>query len=479
MKEERKTTAEAPDLPFSLNTERAVLTTLATRRDMITLHEDTLDEGLFYYKREKAAFKTLMKLASETDAPIEMTALQDTAATMDNGYDLTESDLEEIFDAPNTVELTSAIERLAILKHKREAWTIMQKAAARSVDRLADIGETLSDTIQKLTDILNVVKGSGICSFQDAVNELMGIVKDNRAGKERSLHTGYDLFDQKHLLRPGTLTVIAAFTSVGKSALAMNIAVNVARNGNPTAYYSLEMGKAELAARAVSPEVRIAASIIANEALSDAGYETFKEMAPPMGRLPIFIDERSTVSFDSTISSIRKMARVKGVRLVVIDYLQIYTQTGENVEANLAQMARAAKNVAVETGTAVILLSQLNRSSDTPSLKMLRGSGQIEESADNVVLIDRPKAYPDGADTFKSGGFKGMSTQDRAVLSLAKGRGVGTMQSLLQFLPQYTLFVDTHEPTNEEKAQMEAERKRIATEEYEKQQEEGREELPF
>lgn len=462
MKENKTAIADAQDLlPNSLDTERMVLATIARRRDQIALHEDTLDLGLFYSEKHKAIFNTIMELDRRGSGPSTVEALMDTASTMDNGYELTLSDFKEISDTPNIEALTDALERLATMRRKREVWTMMQKAAKDAIDPLAGIEDVLEESIRKLTDKLNEIKGGSISSFQDAIDELIAIVEDNRAGKERSLHTGYKLFDNKHLLRPGTLTVIAAFTSVGKSALAMNIAVNVARGGKATAYYSLEMGKSELAARAVSPDVGIPASIIANEALTENGYEEFKEKAPYLRNLPIYIDERSTISFDATVSSIRKMARTKGVKLVVIDYLQIYTQSNDNVEASLGQMARAAKNVAVETGTAVILLSQLNRSSDEPSLKMLRGSGQIEESADNVVLIDRPDAYPDGKTEWKTGAKDANGkpvTEDargKAKFILAKGRGVGTDKRIVRFNSELTLFTDvvTQEDIDKERAQ--------------------------
>ena len=110
------------------------------------------------------------------------------------------------------------------------------------------------------------------------------------------------------------------------------------------------------------------------------------------------------------------------------------------MEASLAQMARQAKNIARETGTAVVLLSQLNRSGTKPALNMMRGSGQIEESADNIVLIDRPKAY----DTSDTGDI-----QD-AKLILAKGRGVGSGERDVNFYKFTTTFKDKYTPADEE-----------------------------
>ena len=139
------------------------------------------------------------------------------------------------------------------------------------------------------------------------------------------------------------------------------------------------------------------------------------------------------------------MVKTRNIKLAVIDYLQIYTQVADNVESNLAYMARSAKNIAKELNIAVVVLSQLNRSGLHPNIKMLRGSGQIEESADNIVLIDRPEAYPDNSVTKYEGEFKEISIVGTAKLILSKGRGVGTGCSLVGFESQYTRFYERDE----------------------------------
>jgi replicative DNA helicase len=110
-------------------------------------------------------------------------------------------------------------------------------------------------------------------------------------------------------------------------------------------------------------------------------------------------------------------------------------------------MARACKNIAKETGIAVVALSQLSRGADHASLRMLRGSGQIEESADNLVLIDRPEAYPDNKVKSYSGVFKNNPIEGTAKLILAKGRGVGTGCRIVAFNGEYTDFSDIQKPT--------------------------------
>ena len=238
------------------------------------------------------------------------------------------------------------------------------------------------------------------------------------------------------------MTVIAAFSGCGKSALAMNISKNVASNGDPVAYYSLEMGKAELAARAISREAFMPSSIIMNKKLTAWQMRDFEISAKKNKSLPIYIDERSTVNFDSTCASILTLKKTKGIKLAVIDYLQIYSQVSDNDESNLGYIARMAKNIAKECEIAVILLSQLNRSGNHPNIMMLRGSGQISESADNVVIIDRPEAYKDGKVTSYEGEFSDKPITGTALFMLQKVRGDSTDARLVGFKGEYTQFYE-------------------------------------
>ena len=327
---------------------------------------------------------------------------------------------------------------------QRKLWVQLQLASQSILDPMEDFDEVVNKTMSTLGEIQSDTADSGIFSFDESIEELKEIVNDNAQGKRSSLETGFRLFDERFLLRPTTLTIIAAFTGVGKSSIAMNIAMNTAKVGNGVAYYSLEMGKSELAARAISGKACISSSVIVNCKLENFQLQQFDRAIGETKGLPIYIDERATVSFDNTVRSIRTLARTKGIKLAVIDYLQIYSQVGDNVESSLAYMARAAKNIAKECKIAVILLSQLSRGKEHPDIKQLRGSGQIEESADNIVLIDRPEAYPNSSIRY-DGDFSDQDTHGTAKLILAKGRGVGVGTSLVGFDGRFTQFYELDE----------------------------------
>ena len=441
---------QAQEQPCDTNTEAAVLATLMRYDTFYNENADLLSENLFYSQTNKAIFKCIEGVNSEGHLT-DINSLADYATRKGIGKDigLNRMDFVGIVQLANTNTFKQNLDRLLTLSHRRSLWMQLQIAAQKALDLTVNPDLTVNELIGVLNDIGCTSNDTGIYTFSQAIDELNHIVLDNEIGKRTYITTGFTLFDDFFLLRPNTLTVIAAFTSVGKSALAMNIAINAARSGVGVAYYSLEMGKSELAARGLSGDAQVSASIIMNQQLSTYQKQGFQLAMEKNKNLPIYIDERSTVAFDRTIRSIRTLKKTKGIGLAVIDYLQIYTQTSDSAEASLAYMARAAKNIAKEIAIPVILLSQLNRSAAHPNIKMLRGSGQIEESADNIVLIDRPEAYPDNVLKYE-GEFSDASTHGTAKLILAKGRGVGTGCRLVGFEGRYTQFYELSDTNRKE-----------------------------
>ena len=451
--QEKKRKTESPDYydlkmqPHDMSTEQSVLATLMRYNDKFQQYSDLLSEELFYYDLEKAIYRCIVGVI-ESGGITDINSLFNYSKSHDVGEEITRTDFLEIFQLSSTVTLEQDIKRLMDMAKRRICWKLLQQAASKVLDVTTDFDDEVNGIMTSLSDVQVEISDDGISTFDDALGELRDIVNDNANGKMICLQTGFKLFDNYFLLRPTTMTVIAAFTSVGKSALAMNIAIAVAKTKTPVAYYSLEMGKAELASRSISKEVGVPASIIMNKKLTEYQLKAFDMAVGEKAHLPIYFDDRSTVAFDRTMRSIRTMVKTRGIKLAVIDYLQIYAQVSDNAEASIAYMARAAKNIAKETGIAVILLSQLNRSAAHPNIKMLRGSGQIEESADNIVLIDRPEAYPDNNITKYEGEFSGEDVHGTAKFILSKGRGVGTGCALVGFDGQNTRFyeLDKAEP---------------------------------
>ena len=439
-KEKIKIIGEQQVQPHDNNTEISVLATLMRHNDKFREYNDKLNTEMFYTDINQSIYQCIVgTIAQNTITDIK--ALVDYANTHELCFKLNELDFLNIVKFTSIETLEQDIQRIRRMWKQRTLWIQLQLASQKAIDPLEDFDKVVNNTITNLNEIQNDMVDSGIYSFDESIEELQEIVNDNAQGKRKSLKTGFRIFDDYFLLRPTTLTVVAAFTGVGKSSLAMNITTKVAEKGHPVAYYSLEMGKSELAARALSGKAGLPSSLIVNTKLHDFQIEQFDKAVGEMKGLPIYIDERATMSFENTIKSIRTLVRTRGIKLAVIDYLQIYSQIGDSVEASLASMARAAKNIAKECKIAVILLSQLSRGKEHPDIKQLRGSGQIEESADNIVLIDRPEAYPNSNIRY-DGHFSDQDTHGTAKLILAKGRGVGVGTSLVGFDGKFTQFYE-------------------------------------
>ena len=441
MKKKEEIIGEAKILPHDTDTEQAVLATLMRYNDKFAEYSDLLNEDLFYYPTEKAIYRCIVGVIKDGGLT-DINSLFNYYQSHEFDMELFRSDFLNIFQLSNTQTLGQDIRRLNDMGRRRSCWRILQQAASKVLDLTEDYDEEVNGMRTAIDEVSAGSGGDEITTFDESMTKLEHEIEENRQGKRQSLITGFKLIDDKYLLSPNKMTVIAAFTSVGKSALALNIAMNVAKQGEAVAYYSLEMSHTELVSRAISFDMNIPSYVIMNEHLSDRKLDDFKTIKAQLKDLPIYFDDRSTVNFDKTMRSIRTMVKTKNIKLAIIDYLQIYSQMNDDVEKSIAYMAREAKNVAKETGIPVILLSQLNRSGDHPSIKMLRGSGQIEESADNIVLIDRPEAYPENKVKSYIGEFKEMSIQNTAKLILTKGRGVGTGCALIGFDAAHTRFYE-------------------------------------
>lgn len=435
-------------LPHDTDTETAVLATLMRYNDKFTEYGDILKADLFYYSKEKALYRSLEGVLNDGGTP-DVNSMLYYSQSHDVGYKLELHDFVNIINATSRRTIGQDIMRLLDMAKRRACWLEGQKFCQKVLDYMEDVDEEITALHHSTEKVSQMSMSKDTDDFVDAINDLNTIVEDNDNDIKACLQTGFRLFDDYYLLRPCMLTVIAAFTSVGKSSLAQNIVMNVARQGVPSAYYSLEMSKAELAARGISKAVGLPASVIMNRKMSDSWRRRYTEVTESMKNLPIYFDDRSTVSFDRTMRSIRTLAKKKGIKLAVIDYLQIYNQVTDDEEQSLSYMVRTAKNVAKETGVSIIVLSQLNRSGLHPNIKMLRGSGQIEESADNIVLIDRPEAYPDNKVTKYEGEFKDVSINGTAKLILSKGRGVGVSCCIVGFEGKHTRFFEIEKPDGE------------------------------
>ena len=264
----------------------------------------------------------------------------------------------------------------------------------------------------------------------DVIGSLMNDVADRMADKgEKGIMTGLNIFDSRFGWHRGDLVIVAGATSQGKSTLASTIAYNMANDGEPIAYYSLEMSAKQLTARMMARCTQVSSSITLYAKLSEYEYKQVYDGSLSIKKLPIYFDEKNKTSFVNMCSSIRRMVKRYGVKVVFIDYLQILANgSRDNRESLIGDMARDLKRLAVEENICICALSQLNRSKEDkgrPRLNQMRGSGQIEEACDMAVLIHRPNLQKESANIY-----------------LDKGRNIGVAKDIIKFNGNLSYFTD-------------------------------------
>jgi replicative DNA helicase len=211
----------------------------------------------------------------------------------------------------------------------------------------------------------------------------------------------YDLDERLGGLQPGRLVVIAARPGIGKTSFAGALTVNVAVNGDPVLFFSIEMGRDELAGRMVASAAGLVGSKLSQGDIAPKDWDRISGALGQLKELPIDIIDTTPVTLLSVRAGIRRaVSRYGRVGLVVIDYLQLMTgrSRAENRQVEVAELARGLKLLSKEMAVPVVCLAQLNRSLEArmdkrPNLADLRESGEIENSADQVVFIYRDEHY--------------------------------------------------------------------------------------
>ena len=304
-------------------------------------------------------------------------------------------------------------------------------------------------------DKINILNAS-ILAMHRALDQLTVrpeavIIDGNRLGsRKKGIPTGFRKLDEKGGFQRSDLVVVAAEFSQGKTSLAIDFCVKAALGGHPCAFYSTEMTNEQLMARIMATQSGISSRVIMQEALTDEQTKVFGLAEQITRPLPIYFDDTATISIERIIVSIRQLVHKHHVEMVFIDYLQVL-QTNESIgrqteEQFFGIVARKLKNLAKELGICIVLLSQLSRDKNTtePTLSRLRGSGQIAEAADMVLLIYRPEMYGKKY----SGNHHLVQPEGTALIRLAKGRNVGTCEFICGYNAPTTHFFElSHIPT--------------------------------
>lgn len=435
--------------PQETEVEEAVLGALMLERSAYQKVSSILTIDSFYTEKHQIIFKAIQSLVNQSK-PIDLLVV--TRELKNAG------DLDTIGGASYITQLTNKVASASHIEH--HARIIAQSHIARQIIKItAERGAQAYDQNNDINDILSDLQNDLIGLFQhghgnettiaQGLTEIQNRIAFNQKNTGLSgIGTGLHKLDKlTGGLQKTDLVIIAGDSSQGKTSFALTILKNAVMNYKArAAVYSLEMSSAQLIARILSTMTEIPSNEILGRCLTYEEAELVERATCQLNPLPVYFDEGSCSTIDQICNSIRRLTLKQKINLVIVDYLQLVGSGLKNKtdESQLAEIARRLKNIAKELNIVVIALSQFNRdpSNPRPTVTRLRGSGQIVEASDLVLLLWRPEVYD--IPEFKHP-FEGIPSPGLAECIVAKGRNVGTGAFLLSFNRKITGFFD-YEP---------------------------------
>lgn len=340
-----------------------------------------------------------------------------------------------------------------IIKNKSVLRNIVRtsmRITDQGLNFVGSIEEFIDDVESSFFSLASQTKTNNVITLKDSLRENLKRLEQGKreAGEIIGLSTGFKQLDKRLLgMQAGQMIIIAARPGMGKTALALNVALNsVKHSGLPAMLYSYEMLSPELSGRLLSSEAGIDSRKIKTNDYTDSDLRNIGFAVQELSKHPIFINDSAGTNLLDIKSQARKVKTEQGLGLIVIDYLQLMQPhvSKSSREQEIAEISRGIKELAKELKCPIIALSQLNRSATSrtdrrPQLQDLRESGSIEQDADIVILIHREDYYDENTPE------KGV-----AEIIVAKNRSGEAGTEKLAWIGSQTKFADLQfePPTN-------------------------------
>ncbi|GAB3603291.1 replicative DNA helicase [Microbacterium aureliae] len=391
--------------PHDLLAEQSALGGMLLSKDAVADVIESLRGSDFYIPKHEVIFEAILSLYSHGE-PTDVVAVTDELIKTGElqragGADYLHTLTSIVPTAANAGYYGSIVAERALLRRLVDAGTrIVQMGYAGQGDAVdlvnnaqAEIyGVTGAETVEDYVP-LEVAVGAAI----DEIEAARG-----RDGQMTGIPTGFQQFDElTNGLHPGQMIVVAARPAMGKSTLALDFARAAAiKHKMPTIFFSLEMGRSEIAMRLMSAEGSVPLQNMRKGTLDSRDWTTIASTRGRINDAPLYIDDSPNMTLVEIRAKCRRLKQRAGLKMVIIDYLQLMT-SGKKVESRqqeVSEFSRALKLLAKELQVPVIALSQLNRGPEQrtdkrPQVSDLRESGSIEQDADMVVLLHRDSVY--------------------------------------------------------------------------------------
>lgn len=441
--------------PNAVDFERLVIGTFLIDKKGLDHSIDLLTSEVFYDPRHQIIFSTILKLY-EGNHPVDlMTIIQELKK---------EDKLSQAGGDHYIIDLTMGVSSSAHIEY--HVRVILEKYILRSLINVSanvidssykestDVFELLDKAEQSFFEITNGTIKKGFDTANSLVKQAIDTIKSLKDKQGLSgVPSGFrDVDKETGGWQNSDLIIIAARPAMGKTAFLLSMARNIAVGHKiPMALFSLEMASVQLITRMIASETRISSEKLRKGTLDDEEWQRLFSNVSELENAPLYIDETPSLSIFDFRAKCRRLVMQHGVRLIMVDYLQLMTAGGGgkgvgNREQEISMISRSLKAIAKELNVPVIALSQLSRSVETrpgkrPQLSDLRESGAIEQDADIVSFIFRPEYYKITVwDNDEEG--QETSTENQAELIIAKHRNGATADVRLSFLKHFAKFGD-------------------------------------
>jgi replicative DNA helicase len=444
--------------PRFIEGERAILGGMFLDADAVSAAVEALVPDDFAHEQHRLLYSAMMAL-HERETAIDWVTL--TAELKKRG--LLEAIggpgfLAELADAiPSAANIGHYIDRVRDKSLRRQAIGTANEIAAAAYEDNTDIADFIDSAEQRMFSLGERLTHTGWHDMRSLV--LAGLSRIETLYERKEAITGVPSgFRELDLLtagfQPTDLIIVAGRPAMGKTSLALNVALHAAIDGGvPTAVFSLEMGRDQLALRMLCSQAHVDLKRVRTGYLSDADWGRLSTASGLVGEAPIYIDDEPAQKPMAIRSKARRMKRECNIGLIVIDYLQLMrsNRRSDSREREISEISGALKALAKELNVPVIALSQLNRKVEDrpnkrPQLADLRESGAIEQDADVIVFIYRDEVYNKSDDNPKKG-------EAEIIIGKQRNGPVGTVH--VAFKAQWSTFLPLT-TRDDEPAHMEA-----------------------
>ncbi len=429
-------------LPYSREAEEAVIGSILL--DPVNCREtamEMLKSENFYEPKHQKLFSILTRMFSSGETEDIVTVVDE--AVTDGIFENSTMGMNYLYglmeNVPSTKNIKSYCNIILQKSQMRSLMNVANEIIASVNEGGKDPSALLDSAEQKIFNIRQGRDVDGLTRISDVIVETfhhLTEISGPDAAEHQGARSGFSQLDRITTgLQRTDLIVLAARPAMGKSAFALNIAVNCCKaTKRDVVIFSLEMGKEQLVSRMLASEGKVNNTLLRNGDMKDDDWAKLAEAADVLSQLPIYLDDGAG---GVTVPKMKaKLRRMNNLGLVVIDYIQLMESPNKHSSRvnEVSEITRQIKLMAKELGVPVIALSQLSRSAEKredkrPMLSDLRESGSIEQDADIILFLYRDAYYAD-------------STEDQTVAEciVAKNRHGETATVKLSWIGEYTLF---------------------------------------